>query len=131
MYPRLALLRQFLRRDEMLLVSIGDDEVASLIYILDEFFGITNRVGIFSWKSRAKPVNVGGAKVKPQQVAEYVCVYAFSSSTVKFYPVASGEARIYPENLGDRPYRLQTILKSNRGESVHMSITASLMRLQR
>jgi len=118
MYPRLALLRQFLRIDGVLLVSIGDDEIASLIYILDEIFGPRNRVAIFSWKSRAKPVNVGEAKVKPQQVAEYVCVYSRIADNGKFFPIPSGEARVYPEKLGNRPYRLQTILKSNRGESV-------------
>ncbi|MGO9243831.1 MAG: site-specific DNA-methyltransferase [Verrucomicrobiia bacterium] len=118
MYPRMSLLKQFLRDDGMLLASIGDDEVASLIYVLDEIFGMKNRVAIFSWKSRAKPVNVGEAKVKPQQVAEYICVYAKSSDRVKFHPISSGEARVYPEKLDGRSYRLQTILKSNRGESI-------------
>ncbi len=119
MYPRLSLLRQFLRSDGMIFVSIGDDEVSSLIHLLDEIFGATNRVAVFSWKSRAKPVNVGEAKVKPQQVAEYVCVYARNAGNVKFHAISSGEARVYPfVSATGRRYRLQTILKSNRGESV-------------
>ena len=118
-YPRLALLRQFLKSDGMIMVSIGDDEVASLIFILDEIFGAANRVAFFSWKSRAKPVNVGEAKVKPQQVVEYVLVYARAADKVKFHPISSGEARTYPYKIeSGRSYRLQTILKSNRGESV-------------
>ena len=118
MYPRLALLRQFLREDGAIFVSIGDDEVGSLLYLLDEIFGDSNRLAIFSWKSRAKPVNVGEAKVKPQQVAEYVCVYARMSNRAKFHQINSGEARAYPfTSSTNRRYRLQTILKSNRGES--------------
>src|ERR1035437_1487131 len=118
MYPRLALLQQFLREDGAIFVSIGDDEVGSLLYLLDEIFGASNRLAIFSWKSRAKPVNVGEAKVKPQQVAEYVCVYARTISRAKFHAINSGEARAYPfTSSTGRRYRLQTILKSNRGES--------------
>jgi DNA modification methylase len=119
MYPRLALLRQFLRQDGMIFVSIGDDEIAAMLFILDEIFGASNRTAIFSWKSRAKPVNIGEAKVRPQQVSEYICVYALSASAVKFHAISSGEARTYPHaHESGRRYRLQTILKSNRGENV-------------
>ena len=119
MYPRLALLRRFLRKDGMIFVSIGDDEIAAMIFVLDEVFGASNRIAVFSWKSRAKPINVGEAKVKPQQVAEYICVYARASNGVKFHAIQSGEARTYPfVHDSGRRYRLQTILKSNRGESV-------------
>lgn len=127
MYPRLSLLRQFLREDGAIFVSIGDNEVGALLYILDEIFGSSNRLAIFSWKSRAKPVNVGEAKVKPQQVAEYVCVYARINSCVKFYEINSGEARAYPyESSTGRRYRLQTILKSNRGESKRETMQFSI-----
>jgi site-specific DNA-methyltransferase (adenine-specific)/adenine-specific DNA-methyltransferase len=118
MYPRLQLLKQFLTDNGMVLVSIGDDEFAALRYLLDEVFSPANRVAIFSWKSRAKPVNVGEAKVKPQQVAEYIMVYAKNAAEVKFHAITSGVARTYPNRTDDgRAYRLQTILKSNRGES--------------
>jgi len=119
MYPRLALLREFLTKDGVIMVNIGDDAFAPLLYVLDEIFGTANRVAIFVWKSRAKPVNIGEAKVKPQRVGEYIPVYAFSASRAKFHRISSGEARTYPfKNEAGRPYRLQTILKSNRGENV-------------
>ena len=119
MYPRLALLREFLTKDGVIMVNIGDDAFAPLLYVMDEIFGTANRVAIFVWKSRAKPVNVGEAKIKPQRVGEYIPVYALSASRAKFHRISSGEARTYPfKNEAGRPYRLQTILKSNRGENV-------------
>ena len=39
MYPRLVLLRQFLREDGAIFISIDDNEVASLRLVMDEIFG--------------------------------------------------------------------------------------------
>ena len=39
MYPRLALLRQFLREDGAIFISIDDNEVQALRYVMDEIFG--------------------------------------------------------------------------------------------
>lgn len=51
MYPRLALLREFLRDDGAIFVSIDDNEVANLRSLMDEVFGINNRIGIVVWKN--------------------------------------------------------------------------------
>jgi adenine specific DNA methylase Mod len=45
MYPRLALLQEFLKEDGVLFASIDEIELANLKFILDEIFGIQNRVG--------------------------------------------------------------------------------------
>ena len=42
MYPRLALLRQFLREDGAIFVSIDDNEATTLKLLLDEIFGKNN-----------------------------------------------------------------------------------------
>lgn len=118
LYPRLALLKEFLREDGIILVSIGDDEFPSLLHILREIFGIQNESGIFVWKSRAKPANIGSAKFKPQKVAEYVLGFARNASAIKYLPINSGETRNYPHSDKDGRYRLQTILMSNRGDRV-------------
>ncbi len=39
MYPRLVLLRQFLRDDGAIFISIDDNEVQALRYVMDEIFG--------------------------------------------------------------------------------------------
>jgi adenine-specific DNA-methyltransferase len=116
MYPRLKLLQRLLADDGAIFISIGDDEAASLRLICNEVFGSGNFVACFVWKSRAKPSNTGDAKYKPQNDAEYIFCYK-KHQIPKFLVVQSGKERKYPHSDADGNYRLQTILKSNRGES--------------
>jgi adenine-specific DNA-methyltransferase len=116
MYPRLLLLKQFLREDGAIFVSIDDNEVAPLRLLMDEVFGSRNFVTGLTWKSRAKPSNTGEAKLKPQNDAEYILCYK-KNNFPKFKLISSGKDRSYPHTDKDGKYRLQTILKSNRGES--------------
>ena len=51
MYPRLLLLKQFLREDGAIFVSIDDNEVASLRLLMDEIFGTVNFVANIVWRS--------------------------------------------------------------------------------
>jgi len=57
MYPRLALLRQFLRQDGAIFISIDDNEVQSLRYIMDEIFGASNFVATILWQKVYSPKN--------------------------------------------------------------------------
>ncbi|WP_423758914.1 site-specific DNA-methyltransferase [Burkholderia sp. NLJ2] len=71
MYPRLRLLKEFLRDDGVIFVSIDDVEVANLRLLLDEIFGMTNRIGMIVWKNATDN--------NPTQIAtehEYVLCYA-------------------------------------------------------
>ena len=52
MYPRLALLKEMLRDDGVLFVSIGDDEVAHLRLLLDEIFDESNFIAHVVWQKR-------------------------------------------------------------------------------
>lgn len=52
MYPRLALLRQFLTQDGVILVSLDDMEVGYLRLILDDIFGKSNALGTIVWNTR-------------------------------------------------------------------------------
>ncbi len=51
MYPRLQLLHKFLRDDGVLFASIDENEFANFRCLLDEVFGINNRVGTIIWKN--------------------------------------------------------------------------------
>ncbi|MEX2581200.1 MAG: site-specific DNA-methyltransferase [Verrucomicrobiales bacterium] len=51
MYPRLALLKELLREDGVIFVSIDGREVTSLRFILDQIFGRENFVGSIVWKN--------------------------------------------------------------------------------
>jgi adenine-specific DNA-methyltransferase len=116
MYPRLFLARQLLREDGAILVSISDTELSNLLMIMNEVFGEENQLGVFLWKSRAKPTNAGDAIYKPQRVGEYVIAYGRNGLATTFYPLMSGEKRTYPhpDSVGRR-YRTTTILTSNLG----------------
>lgn len=52
MYPRLVLLRQFLRDDGAIFVSIDDNEVATLRLLMDEIFEARNFVGTVIWQKK-------------------------------------------------------------------------------
>ncbi|WP_298625682.1 site-specific DNA-methyltransferase [uncultured Zoogloea sp.] len=52
MYPRLVLLKQFLREDGAIFVSIDDNEVASLRLLMDEIFEARNFVGTVIWQKK-------------------------------------------------------------------------------
>ncbi|UPT74771.1 MAG: site-specific DNA-methyltransferase [Elusimicrobiota bacterium] len=55
MYPRLALLKRFLRKDGAIFVSIDDNEYDLLKMLMGDIFGPENHVGTFIWKRRTTP----------------------------------------------------------------------------
>jgi len=71
MYPRVALLKSFLRDDGVIFASIDENEYGSLRLLLDEIFGTTNRVGTIIWKNATdnNPTNIAIEH-------EYVVCYA-------------------------------------------------------
>lgn len=115
MYPRLKLARNLLTDDGVILVSIGDVELANITKLLDEIFGENNRVCIFSWRSRAKPTNAGNAKFRPQKTGEYILVYSKMSPDEMLFNCISSKSRTYPHIDEQGAFRTTTILTSNRG----------------
>ena len=55
MYPRLKLLREFLREDGSIWISIDDDECHYLKVICDEIFGRQNFIANIVWQKRTSP----------------------------------------------------------------------------
>ncbi len=71
MYPRLFLARNLLRDDGVIFVSIDDHELHNLLELLDEIFGLENRVGTIVWKNATDN--------NPTRIAsehEYIACYA-------------------------------------------------------
>lgn len=84
MYPRLVLLKQFLRDDGVIFVSIDDNEVAHLRLLMDEIFGSRNFVHEIIWKNKYGP----GAMTKGfGNVHEYILCYSRN-------PISSVEAEL-------------------------------------
>ncbi len=73
MYPRLALLRQFLSEDGAIFVSIDDNEVQSLRYMMDEVFGQDNFIATIVWQKKQSPQNDA---INLSDMHDYVLVYA-------------------------------------------------------
>ena len=73
MYPRLVLLRQFLRDDGVIFVSIDDFEIGALEQLMSEIFGAANRLGIFSWQRKKKGSHLD-AHVR--KMSEFVVCYS-------------------------------------------------------
>lgn len=76
MYPRLVLLRQFLREDGAIFVSIDDNEVASLRLLMDEIFGAGNFVASVIWQKKYAVAN-DHKTIAPMH--DYVLVYQRSA----------------------------------------------------
>jgi adenine-specific DNA-methyltransferase len=73
MYPRLAVLRQFLREDGAIFISLDDNEIGPLRLLMDEVFGAGNFITCVSWHKRVSPAN--DAKYFSTDL-DYVLVYA-------------------------------------------------------
>lgn len=73
MYPRLVLLKQFLREDGAIFISIDDNEVANLRLLMDEIFGGKNFVASVIWQKIFSPKNT--AKYFSED-HDYLVVYA-------------------------------------------------------
>ncbi len=55
MYPRLQLLKELLRDDGAIFISIDDNEVASLRMLMDEIFGENNFIATIIWQKMYAP----------------------------------------------------------------------------
>lgn len=77
MYPRLVLLKQFLREDGAIFVSIDDNEVATLRLLMDEIFGAGNFVGTVIWQKKYAVAN-DHKTIAPMH--DFVLVYQRSPS---------------------------------------------------
>jgi len=73
MYPRVALLWEFLRDDGAIFVSIDDEEVVLLRAIMDEIFGPGNFIATIVWQKKQSPQNDA---INLSDMHDYIVVYA-------------------------------------------------------
>jgi adenine-specific DNA-methyltransferase len=107
---RLTLMRELLRPDGVLLVSIGDEEAAYLKVLLDGIFGRANYCGTLVWEKKRKPSfldrNLGS-------VTEFILAYAKNRDLAG--PFVGGETTLhkrYPLNNAGNGLR---VLRFNAG----------------
>lgn len=80
MYPRLALLWQFLREDGAIFISLDDNEIHTLRYAMDEIFGSTNFITTVLWQKVYSPKNSARHFSEDH---DYIVVYAKNAETWK------------------------------------------------
>jgi len=73
MYPRLELLREFLAEDGAVFVSLDDNEIQGLRYLMDEIFGKRNFVNTIIWQKVYSPKNSARHFSEDH---DYIAVYA-------------------------------------------------------
>ena len=112
MYPRLALLRQFLSEDGIIFLNIDENEHRYAELLMDEIFGPANRINTLIWKKSYG----GGSKSKHiVNLHEYVLCFAKNkerigtlnlppdATVLKYYKLRDSKF----ETRG--PYRLQPL----------------------
>src|SRR3989344_1781879 len=57
MYPRLTLLRELLKEDGVIFVSMNDNEIHRLRMLMDEIFGEDNFIANIVWQKKQSPQN--------------------------------------------------------------------------
>jgi len=72
MYPRLELLKELLRDDGAIFVSIDDNEVPHLRMLMDEILGEENFIANVVWQKRTSP----DMRLALSDAHEYIVVYA-------------------------------------------------------
>ncbi len=100
MYPRLVLLRQFLKDEGAIFISIDDNEISHLHNLMQEIFGNGNFVANIIWQKRTSPdarLNLGPAH-------DFIVIYAKDISklkpTLKRVPLSEERTAAYknPDN---------------------------------
>ena len=117
MYPRIKLARNLLSNEGVLFVSIGPDEVANLINLLDEVFGGVNRAGVLV--RQAKSGGNTGKFFSPN--VEYILVYLRDIERAKPFKSKMDEElirKVYTqiEESGDRKgekYRIMGLYQAS------------------
>ncbi|HOO93480.1 MAG TPA: site-specific DNA-methyltransferase, partial [Opitutales bacterium] len=90
MYPRLQLLKQFLREDGAIFVSLDDNEIHSLRFIMDEIFGKQNFVTTIIWQKNFSTKNTAKHFSESH---DYIVVYALNASVWRPNLIARSEAQ--------------------------------------
>jgi len=84
MYPRLVLLKQFLRDDGAIFISIDDNEVATLRLLMDEIFGAKNFVATVLWQNVYSPKNSARHLSEDHDyIVIYIVIYAAKADSWK------------------------------------------------
>jgi len=114
MYPRLALLREFLREDGAIFISIDDNEVQYLRAVMDELFGARNFITTLIWHKNYAPK--GTAKHFSED-HDFILVYARDGQSwrPRLVPRSDKQNKLYKNRDNDPrgPWRPNNLAARN------------------
>ncbi|MGA2286805.1 MAG: site-specific DNA-methyltransferase [Dehalococcoidia bacterium] len=114
MYPRLVLLREFLRDDGAIFISIADHEVHNLRHVMDEIFGPRNFIASVIWQKVYSPKNSARHFSEDH---DYIIVYAKNSEQWRPHLVSrtSKQDKAYknPDNDPRGPWKTSDLSARN------------------
>lgn len=113
MMPRLKLLRELLRDDGVIFVSIDDNEIHHLRMLLDEVFGEENFITNFIWKKKSTSTNVEGVQIS--SLTDCILAYGKTYNARLIPRIRSKDTRSYPHKDTEGEYRLMVIEKKHAG----------------
>ncbi len=115
MYPRLALLREFLSEDGVIFISIDDNEVHHLRNLMDEIFGVTDFVVNMIWQKMDSPSSNYGPRAF-SVYHDHTLVYARDSDQCILFPrVKNDILEAYPDkDEAGLPCRLRQMRKNGK-----------------
>ena len=85
MYPRLQLLHKLLAPDGLIFINIDDNEYHNLIFLLDEIFGMRNKMSTLVWD-----LGSGTSAGHFTRAHEYIVVYAKDKSLIPNFEGGEG-----------------------------------------
>ena len=104
MYPRLVLLREMLRHDGAIFISIDDEELNNLLALCDEVFGRAQRLAVFTWVRKKKGSNLSK---EFRKITEYVVAYKRCRQKIDLFGVPAYAEKQVP--LLNRPNPISTL----------------------
>jgi len=105
MYPRLSLARDMLTEDGVVFMSIGEEELANSVLMLDEIFSSTNRVSTLTRVT--KTTSDSGIHFAPS--TDFVLVYAKNIESLSEFSVPLTEAQVTDYRKEDKKGRYKLV----------------------
>ncbi|MEO5713626.1 MAG: site-specific DNA-methyltransferase [Luteolibacter sp.] len=115
MYPRLALLKQFLAEDGSIWIHMDDSEIGLLRVLMDEIFGAHRFIACNVWQKRYSRENRDAIG----DVHEYLLVYAMNPDRFKTIrnrvPIDEKQSQVYKNPNNDPKGRWQSVSMTAQG----------------
>ena len=117
LYSRLGIARELLTEDGVICISIGEQELHTLLFLCDELYGEENRITVFSRITKRSGNN--GVQFSP--CVDYIVIYAKSAANVPPYTVP------LPDEIVSR-YKKADAFLSTRGRYQEVSLFMAALR---